>query len=113
MPGNERRRPARGGVAVTMSMSVPSRRREHSHPAAPRHRIRPPLARALRGTLLATDHADRLGETLLEASCRARRNRGLSALLDEAALSLDDLAHEIDGIGLALVQVQILTGDCP
>jgi hypothetical protein len=91
---------APGGRAGDAPTVGTSRRENHAAP----------LRRAVRGTLEAAHCTHELRQTLAEIRALRIRNRDLRALLDAGELVTGDLGAEVDGIGLALLQLEIVGG---
>jgi hypothetical protein len=84
------------------------RRDDHVDPLA-----RAPLRRAVRAALEVADCAIELRELLGDARALAPRSRDLRNLLAAAELAAADLAAEVDELGQALGQVEIVAGAGP
>jgi hypothetical protein len=73
----------------------------------------PPLRRAVRSALEAAHCAVELRELLGDARTLAPRGRDLRSILAAAELTAADLAAEVDDLGLALGQLELVGGSGP
>jgi hypothetical protein len=83
----------------------------HHRPATDtgRHRLADgPLNRAVRSALEVADCAVELRDLLGDARALAPRSRDLRNLLAAAELTVADLAGEVDELGTALIQLEIV-----
>jgi hypothetical protein len=78
--------------------------------AKPNRLARAPLRRAVRSALEAAHCAVELRDLLGDARALAPRSRDLRNLLAAAELAATDLAAEVDELGQALGQVEIVAG---
>src|SRR5688500_11596308 len=92
-----------------MSDLAPCGRTRQPSPVRPAGTLgRPPLQRALRGSLEAAHCAHELRLILGDIRALRIKSRDLRALLDAGLLTATDLAAEVDEIGLALGQLEIV-----
>jgi hypothetical protein len=72
--------------------------------------VGPPLRRTVRSALEATDSAVELRRLLNDARALAPRSRDLQGLLAAAERTATDLSREVDQLGQALGQAEIVAG---
>jgi hypothetical protein len=70
-----------------------------------------PLQRAVRGALEAAHCTYEMHGILADIRALGLKNHDLHHLLDAGNLVTSDLGAEVDGIGLALIQIEIVAED--